>query len=781
MSDEQQNVGADITLRVWVKGFLWLLMACVFLFVCGAAFLSAAYFVQYGVSEKTLENISKFLLHLRKDPSFLIEAYAQWWNVFVLAFSYGQLKVASFVPLLAPILFLVLTIGVFVKSPYSFSLWYKLYNRFAKEEDIEQMGLFNEGVGVFGRFGGRILHPQKFLSVFGWGSPGLGKTSTVAIPSILQSDNVSIVAVDSKGSLPKYTSGYRSKLGEVYYFNWNMSDRPDKGEYWPRWNPFSEGNLPPKGLERDHYLLWIAKYVVGEKDDNYWIKLAGIALEGLLQFYVSKIEQASANDYFLSEILEHGRLKSEDKDILLSYYALMPKAYAEEAIQNLQNNTLTVDNYLPIGSWDNIPPLWQGKEFCFAMMVDCLIERYYTIRQEAAGKTYGRWKVMLNNFIKEAEFFGYHPRANQVMQHLYYLTKKQRKKIFAMMLEPLMVFRKNSVRERTSSSDIVLSELRDTSEIKTIYMVADNKSSAFMTRFLVDMILKTCLSETDKEEKSPLMFVFDDFEILPKFSLLHEGLEHGENLGLSFMLLTDNLKNVHDNYGREGLEDIVANTAYKLLFAENNKSLSNHFNRLAVYGTKSVQVPAVVNGAFPTVKQGFSDAGYYHRIANDLLKKSKVNVVRKGQHLLLAQGYYHLPVKIDSWYFLRDEMLKEKALKEAAYFLPRRMVENRNIQDAEVPQLLDVLKNAGITVEREEDIDAYLNDQIDLVAEDVMKAPQDKQSALAEDISERWSKEGSFDELRENKEPKTDTEDWWMDEDSFSLSRDVSQNPFEKH
>ena len=781
MSDSQQNVGADITLRVWGRGFLWFLMACVFLLVCGTACLSAAYFVQYGINDKTLGDISGFLHRLRNEPTFLFDAYGQWWNVFVLAFKHGQLNFASFVPLFAPILFLVLTVGVFVKSPYSFSLWYKLYNRFAKEEDIAAMGLFDEGYGVFGRFGGRVLHPKKFLSVFGWGSPGLGKTSTVAIPSILESDNISIVAADCKGSLAKYTSGYRAKLGKVFCFNWNMCDNPEKGEFWPRWNPFSDGNLPAKGLERDHYLLWIARYMVGEKEDNYWVKLAGIALEGLLQFYVSKIEQASANDYFLSELLEHGRLKSEDKDILLSYYALMPKAYAEEAIQNLQNNTLTVDNYLPIGSWENIPPLWQGKEFCFAMMTDCLIERYYTIRQEAAGKTYGRWKVMLNNFIKEAEFFGYHPRANQVMQHLYYLTKKQRKKIFAMMLEPLMIFRKNSIRERTSASDVFLSELKDNADIKTIYTIADNKPAAFMTRFLVDMVIKESLNKAETEKQNPLMFVLDDFEILPKFILLHEGLRQGETAGLSFMLLTDSLKNIHDNYGREGLEDIVANTAYKLLFAENNKSLSNHFNRLAIYGTKSVQIPAVETGAFPTVKQGFSDAGYYHRIANDLLKKSKANMVRKGQHLLLAQGYYHLPVKINSWYFLRDEKLKEKALAEASFFLPQEVVSERNIQDSEVPSLFAVLKGAGINVEREEDVDAYLNDQIDVVAEGIMKAPQDKQTALAEDISERWSKEGSFDDLKENKEGKTETNDWWMDEDSFSLSQDISQNPFEKH
>ena len=43
-------------------------------------------------------------------------------------------------------------------------------------------------------------------------------------------------------------------------------------------------------------------------------------------------------------------------------------------------------------------------------------------------------------------------------------------------------------------------------------------------------------------------------------------------------------------------------------------------------------------------------------------------------------------------------------------------------------------------------------------------------------LSERWSKEGRFDEERM---PET-ADEWWMKEDSFSVSKDVEQNPFEK-
>ncbi len=112
-------------------------MSFLFLYVCGTACLVAAHFVQNGVNEKSLQDISGFLLKLRQNPEYLPVAYAEWRRVFVLAFRFGQLNAASFIPPLAPLLFLILTVGAFVKSPYSFRLWYRLNNHFANEADIE--------------------------------------------------------------------------------------------------------------------------------------------------------------------------------------------------------------------------------------------------------------------------------------------------------------------------------------------------------------------------------------------------------------------------------------------------------------------------------------------------------------------------------------------------------------------------------------------------------------------------------------------------------------------
>lgn len=769
-----------------LKTFLWVIRVTIWAFICfyisSILFLSLAHLIHYGFSKHNLYQISDFVVILCKNPLFMVEAYKEWVEVFSLSFKYSQLKFVSFLPMVPIILFFMIIFGAYVKSPHSFNLWYRLNNHYAKLEDVKSMGILKGSMMALGKFQGMILRLNRELSVFVWGAPGLGKTTTVAIPSILESDGANLVVAECSGALMKYTSGYRSQLGPVFYFNWALNDNPIKGEFWPRWNPLSPKDMPPKGDKRDKYIANLAKYLLPKGKESYWEMMAGVAMEGLLQFYSSKIDQACANDYFLSELLDKGKLSNEDKDILLSYYAMMPKKYANNAMENLKSGTLDMNNYLPIGSWEGVPSMWQGKEFSFAMFADCLIQRYFLIMQNDNPQKTGGWKILLGELLKEASFFGYNFRSIQIMQNIFYLSKKQRQIIFTIMLSPLEVFRKSSVRERTSVSDLSIVQVRgnknsDGSLVATsIYMVSDNRASAFMTRFLVDMIIGSNLHENSQGlEENPILFVMDDFERLPKFSFLTEGLTHGLEKKMSFLILTDGLRNIQNNYGVDGLEDIISNASYKLMFAENNQRLSDNFNKLAIYGTKSVQIPAMDTGAFYKVKSGLADANYYHRIAKGLLR-GKSFVVKKGQHLLLAEGFYHLPIRVNSMFFVKEEDLKAKATLEASYFLDEDFLSRRESQDMETPLLIEVLKEANISVEKEEDIDNYLEDKYDEMVENIQATP-DKQSAMAEDISSRWK--SNYKPEKSNNDPVQD-DDWWMEEEAFSVADSTSNNPFDK-
>lgn len=235
-------------------------------------FLSLSHVMFYGFNEQSLADLGHFWLSCLTCPQRLWEAYAEWFYVFRLAAAYHKLVPASFMPLLGPLLFIGATVWAYVKSPSSFKLWYRLKNHYAKFEDVQKMGILNGTLFALGRFQNQVLRLCRPLSVFVWGGEGLGKSSCVSLPSVLESDDTCLAVADSTGILAKYSSGYRSRLGKVFYFNWGLTDVPEKGEFWPRWNPVSPKDLPVRGEGRLAYIKMLVSCLFPSEKHNFWEK-----------------------------------------------------------------------------------------------------------------------------------------------------------------------------------------------------------------------------------------------------------------------------------------------------------------------------------------------------------------------------------------------------------------------------------------------------------------------------------------------------------------------------
>lgn len=780
--EQNNNQGTSgKALKIILRLFLVLFLIAAGVIVGCIVFFALFYLADKGFNDKGLEATAAFLEKLKNRPLYLYEAYETWWNQFAAQWKKGQIHLRMFIPILAPLLFAVINIVAFIKSSYSFKLWYKLSNRYAELAEIRNMGLLDGHVMVLGRFENYILKLKRCFSVLCLGETGSGKTSGVAIPSILESDKACIIAVDNRNELAKYTSGYRARLGKVFYFNWNLTDEPLKNEFYPRWNPLSCKDMPEKGEDRAKYIAGLSRYFIinsrNDVADNYWERLATMALDGILNYFVAKVEQACANDYFLSGLLERGKISKEDKDILFSYYVLMAKKYALPAIKNLELGKLKMENYLPIGSWEGIPKAWQGKEINFAMFSDWLLQSYFAAKSVAGNSEVDGWKILIERWIEEAEFFGYHEKSLEILRQLFYLSRKQRSIIFPMILNPLSLFRNSNIRERTSTSDFYMYQSRGIKnlennewEVVTIYSVSGNKSTEFMNKLFVDMLIDSNISPSKGYGPYPLLFVMDDVEQQPRYESLIEGLIHGPHSKMSFLLCSDYVKMMQEKYGTEGLEEIVSNASYKLMLADNCRTVAKKFENLAVYGTKSVQIPAGNIGSFLRSKSGLTDASYYRIIAKNLYSEKKYKL-EVGDEFLIAPGYYHLPIRLKALYFLSNEELKDKASLDASYFLAEDLEKRRNVQDIDTPALLAVLHDAGLNIKSEEDVNIFLEDNFEEALEK-RQIVADKESALADDISNRWKR-------KDNKTATDDDNDWWLDEEAFScVGKEEDRNPF---
>lgn len=238
------------------------------------------------------------------------------------------------------------------------------------------MGLFDGFCMVVGKYKGRLLMLKETLSTLCCAPPGTGKTVGVVIPTIFNSHGLSIVVNDPKPELCYSTTGARAKDGPVFVINWGAEDNPAEGIYYPSWNPLCCQTLARPGPDRDMYVDSMCNILVEDPKggaDPHWSKTGRAALTGFIHFIASKCERARANDYFIGRIYE-GKLDEEDKRVLEGYYLDMRDPMSARAIQNLRNNNITIDNYLPIGTWQLLPEKWIGHESCLAMILEWITE-----------------------------------------------------------------------------------------------------------------------------------------------------------------------------------------------------------------------------------------------------------------------------------------------------------------------------------------------------------------------------------------------------------------------
>ena len=754
------------------------LKCCVYLvsiILALALLLGVGHVVQYGLSAKSLSYVGSFIGSLFDNPFKLLEAYQNWFEKVWKAWGKGTFSWKMSIPFLV-VPFCLWGMWLLVRKLRALSkLHFALKQHFATESEIQKMGLFDGFLMFLGKCFGRNLKLSDAYSVWFLGETGMGKTSGVAIPSILESDKACVAAADDSGILAKYTSGYRAQLGPVFYFDWRLSDNPEKGEYWPRWNPLSTRNLPRGGNKREHYIWVLAKALLGlsrrEHEENYWDRLSSIALDGLLQFFTAKIEQAMANDYFLTKISEKGSVFREDRELLLNYYMMMPEKVSQKVIAWTRSNKLNWDNYLPVGSWGGIPEEWQGREMCLPMFADFLIQRYFLISQNTSPDD-DVWKMLLEELLEEAALFGYPPRVKHELRQIFYLSKQQRNIVFPMILKPLTVFRNKVIRERTAVSDFYLRYVRGVKnqygnwQVSTIYNVYNQD---YMSRFFMDMLIEDALVVHRSAGEFPLLVVMDDLAKLPKYSALEEGVNGGLASKMSFLLIANDLKSVQKVYGLERLENIISAATFKLMTAANNKNLSRELDELAVFATKSVQIPKLGNRSILNLRHGVSDGSYFRRIAKSLNSHREDEQFSRGYNLLLAEGFHHRPIKAQAEFFLNNpEMIEKSALKPKC-FVELETWKKRNPQDLNPPLLIEVLKNSGIKIEKGEDVDAFIAKAFEKAEEFKAQIP-DKTSVLTDEITSKWtSRKGAFEPKKLQQLMNENSDDWWMTEKSFEL------------
>ncbi len=714
--EEQQKCVARILSSImWAVVIAWLLLLL---------FLPMVQWIFNGFSVDELNKAFVFWRYAYK-PAVLWEKFKVYREIAAHESTRSPVLYLPYLAFLIAFAFLVYRI---VTNPYKYTPNVFGGGRKATFEDIKKMKLFDGFVIVLGRFKGKLLKMPETLSALVVAPPGTGKTAGVVIPTILESPGLSLIVNDPKPELCYNTSGYRATQGPVFVINWGAEDDPEKGLYYPSWNPLSASCLPPLGPSRDMYIDSMVAVLVEEPKggaDPHWSKTGRNAMSGFLHFICSKCERARANDYFVNKLNE-GAFDKEDAEVLETYYMDMTDPSARVALDALQQGNLTTDNYAPVGTWDGLPENWHGNEPCIAMIFDWWTDIQMQVnadlkRRQDEGDQAAAFADSQGDALKlaiaESERFGYSRRAVVELSQLAGTPDKERGSILSTAFTGINIFKNSAVRSRTKFSDLTFQDMRGmvdpvTGEMKpiTVYLSVnqvDAKTLNVITGVFVELMSSYLISnkpndplpDGGKVGPYPVLFVLDEFPQMPKLAAVKDGPAVGRGQKVSYLLIGQDLGQISGQYGKDDLETIITTTAAKVILAQNNEQTAERFAKMI--GNRTIEVASSSRTEGVSMQTNPFAANVSRSLqSSSVVGASDMMSLDMLKQYVLFQGFLNRPILADAprWYL--DKKMRKKCSLPTAPFVPYWVVAQR--EETDMAALKSMLQGDMIELEESE-------------------------------------------------------------------------------
>jgi len=681
------------------------------------------YIIQNGISKEHMDNVAKFLGMVFTNPAYLFERYWSWMKQ--IGNYRGGFNIGWWLPII-PIVSLPigLILGA-VTNPYRFQSNVHGSGRIATLKDIKAMKLLDGFCMVIGRFKGYYLKLPETLSTLCCAPPGTGKTVGVVIPTIFNSKGMSLVVNDPKPELCYTTSGARAKEGPVFVINWGAEDNPAAGLYYPSWNPLSPTALPAPGPARDMYIDSMCNILVEDPKggaDPHWSKTGRSAITGFIHFIASKCEKARANDYFIGRVYE-GKLDKDDIAVLEGYYEEIKihNPAATRALNDLRGGKLSVENYVPIGTWDLLPEKWIGREPCIAMVMEWLTEAQIKQGQEIRRRMdegdqmaamADPMRDLLDAAIDEARKYGYAQRAYTELSTLSNMPDKERGSVMSTAFSGIGVFKNSAVVSRTSFSDLQFKDLRGmkdpiTGEWKpiTVYLSinqVDARALGVISGIFIELMSSYLISNppnyvnaTDgKMGPYPALFVLDEFPQMPKLKAIIDGPAVGRGQKVSYLLIGQDLGQISGKYGKDDLETVISTTACKVILSQNNEQTAQRFSKMI--GNKTVQTSSYSKQEGLSSKSNpFAKNVNYQLQGISVITTSQLLSLPMLKQVVLYQSYIDRPIVADSPRFYLDPKMRGLSKIPPAPNVPEWIVAQREDVNDNMLEKLGLLDDGG--------------------------------------------------------------------------------------
>jgi type IV secretion system protein VirD4 len=378
---------------------------------------------------------------------------------------------------------------------------------------------------------------------------------------------------------------------------------------------------------------------------------------------------------------------------------------------------LTIENYLPVGTWNAFPDRWVNHEACLAMILEWIttatIEQSNEIkrRQEEGDQMAAMADLMgelLDGAINEANDYGYSRRCIQELSGLRSKPDKERGSVMSMAFNGIRIFKNSAVVSRTSFSDIKFRDMRGikdpvTGEWKPIAVyLSVNQTDAQalnpISAVFVDLMSAYLISNppnfvnaTDgKMGPFPVLFVLDEFPQMPKLKAVIDGPAVGRGQKVSYLLIGQDLGQISGKYGKDDLETVISTTACKVILSQNNEQTAERFSKMI--GQKTIQTTSYSRqeGSLNKEFNPFAKNVSYQLTGVAAIKSNELLSLPMLKQVVLMQGHIETPIMADAPRFYLDKKMLAMSKIPHSPWVPDWIVAQRNTQNE------DILSKLGI-------------------------------------------------------------------------------------
>jgi type IV secretion system protein VirD4 len=243
------------------------------------------------------------------------------------------------------------------------------------------------------------------------------------------------------------------------------------------------------------------------------------------------------------------------------------------------------------------------------------------------------------------------------------MNYKTRADVLGTINSALGTFLNESVARVTSRSDFTLKDLRGAGgKPVTLYIVVpqnDMAAFAVVTGMLIEMASMELLSKRPGKGESNVLFVLDEARFLPPLDAISDGPSIGRGYGVHYLICAQDYGQLRMVYGPNKVDNIITNTAYKVVLAQNHVETGEFISRTIGNETRR-RLSSSRQFALTRPTDLRSSVSEQYEGA-PLVPAQDILSLPFGEQIVLVQNSLHTPVKARSAFYDKVTVFRRRS------------------------------------------------------------------------------------------------------------------------